>query len=283
MFRKTRAYIKNDLTQYPVFKLLIGHSYTVIVFFELMFERLLDFFQAKPCGKKSYSNITAVIKTFERPRKLRRLLKSINRTFPDLKIIVVDDSKEPIILTDKKIKLITLPFDSGVSAGRAAGLDKVTTPYVINLDDDFIFSRKTKLIRAIEYLNKNSNVDLVAGEVAYLPYYIRFNYTSHMLMDYRNPPIYEKGTVIDKLIVFEKCANFFIARTEKLKLVGWDSSLKRLDHADFFTRARGKLTTVFDPDIELLHDVTHFDQNYLKIRHDYSQDSFVLNKRYPRE
>ena len=185
------------------------------------------------------------------------------------------------VLISLILKELRLPFDSGVSAGRAAGLDEVTTPFVINLDDDFIFSRKTKFMQAIEYLERNSNVDLVAGEVRYLPYYTRLDYKPHKLMDYSAIPNHEKGTIIDGLMVFEKCSNFFIARTEKLRIVGWDSALKRLDHADFYTRARGRITSVFDPDIELLHDQTHFDQNYLKIRHDYSQDSLVLSKRYP--
>ena len=50
---------------------------------------------------------------------------------------------------------------------------------------------KTKLIRALKYLEKNKNVDLVAGEVTYLPYYIRFDYTTHKLMDYSVNPLYE--------------------------------------------------------------------------------------------
>jgi glycosyltransferase involved in cell wall biosynthesis len=281
MIKKIRASVKQKLRTNSIFRpaILCAHGLTVSA--ELCYEKTLDFFHKKPCRQGDYSDVTAVIKTFERPYKLRRLLKSIHRTFPGLKTIIVDDSKEPIKLKSKNIKVITLPFDSGVSAGRAAGLEKVETTYVVNLDDDFIFSRKTKLIRALNYLEKNKDVDLVAGEVAYLPYYIRYDYTAHKLMDYSAEPLHEKGTIIDGLTVFEKCANFFVARTEKLKLVGWDANLKRLDHADFFTRARGKLTTVFDPEIELLHDQTHFDQNYLAIRHDYSQDSFVLNKRYP--
>ncbi len=99
-------------------------------------------------------------------------------------------------------------------------------------------------------------------------------------MEYSSSPIYPKGTVIDGLKVFEKCANFFVARTDKLREVGWDPQLKRLDHADFYTRAFGRLVTVFDPEIELLHTPTHFDRHYLKIRHNYSQDAIALNRRY---
>jgi len=150
MIKKIRYFIKQYIYRIPLLRPVIRFSYGCIVSAELLYERTLDVFHEKPCGQGDYSNVTAVIKTFERPHKLQRLLKSIKRTFPDLKIIVVDDSLHPIALKDENIRLITLPFDSGVSAGRAAGLDKVKTPYVINIDDDFIFSRKTRLIRATE-------------------------------------------------------------------------------------------------------------------------------------
>ncbi|MEE4263348.1 MAG: glycosyltransferase [Desulfobacteraceae bacterium] len=260
------------------FSPLIKVGYGTIVSIELTYELSLDKARSTPCTDEECHQLTGVIKTFERPNKLLRLLRSIRRTFPTLQLIVVDDSRVPVKLDD--IEVIELPFDSGVSAGRAAGLERVTTPYVINLDDDFIFTRKTKLTRAVKYLNRNSDTDLVAGEVAYLPYYIRYDYSNHQLMNYHRPPIYPKGAVIDGLTVYEKCANFFVARTEKLREVGWDPQLKRLDHADFYTRAYGRLVTVFDPEIELLHTPTHFDQHYLKIRHNYSQDAIVLNRRY---
>ena len=276
LIKNTRKILKSAVNS--SFRPVIWAGYNTVISAELAYESTIDRITSTPCQDEACQQLTGVIKTFERPKKLFRLLQSIRRTLPTLKLIVVDDSRVPVQLDD--IEVITLPFDSGVSAGRAAGLERVTTPYVINLDDDFIFTRKTKLTRAVEYLNKNTDVDLVAGEVAYLPYYVRFDYWTHKLMDYSRTPIYPKGTFIDGLKVFEKCANFFVARTDKLREVGWDPQLKRLDHADFYTRALGRLVTVFDPGIELLHTPTHFDQHYLKIRHNYSQDAVVLNRRY---
>ena len=279
MTRLFRKFFKERVYSITLFQLPIRCFYSILVRFELAILRAFDLFRRQPASELNHDNVTAVIKSFERPQKLQRLLKSIRRTHPKLNIIVVDDSKVPLELDG--VHLIHLPFDSGVSAGRDAGLAEVKTKYMVNLDDDFIFTRKTKLSRAIDYLEQNPEVDLVAGEVTYLPYFKRLDYFNHQLMDYSQTPLFEKGTMIDDLRVYEKCANFFIANTEKLKTVGWDKSLKRLDHADFYTRARGKLTAVFDPQIDLLHDQTHFDENYLSMRHEYSQDSYVLSKRYP--
>lgn len=46
---------------------------------------------------------------------------------------------------------------------------------------------------------------------------------------------------------------FFIARTERLRLVQWDENLKRVDHNDFFTRSYGVLLTVYDKQFYRLH------------------------------
>jgi len=282
MLTRIRQLVRSHMYRNAVVNLFVRTLHPTIIGCELLIERVLDKLFLSSATNYDYANVTAVIKTFERPKKLQRLLMSMEKICPHLKIIIVDDSKEPIKINNKAhIEVIHLPFDSGVSEGRKAGFDQVNTKYVVNLDDDYIFTRKTNLKLAIDYLEQNSSVDIVAGEVAYLPYYIRFDYTAHKLMDYSNSPIHEKGEDINGLKVYEKCANFFIANTEKFKTVGWDAKLKRLDHADLYTRARGKLTVVFDPSIELLHDTSHFDQNYLLFRHDYKQDSVVLNKRYP--
>ena len=46
------------------------------------------------------SDITILIKTFERPEYLDRLIKSIKLYYPNIKIIVADDSRNPIVRND---------------------------------------------------------------------------------------------------------------------------------------------------------------------------------------
>src|SRR5205823_5665748 len=40
--------------------------------------------------------VTVVVKTFQRPEALRRLVASIRRFYPDIGLFVVDDSEEPL-------------------------------------------------------------------------------------------------------------------------------------------------------------------------------------------
>jgi hypothetical protein len=65
-----------------------------------------------------------------------------------------------------------------------------------------------------------------------------------------------------------------------LRLVGWDARLKRLDHADFFTRARGVLVTAYDDEFRCLHAQTPFDREYMRCRSDLDADAELLRARY---
>ena len=222
--------------------------------------------------------LTIVIKTFERPAALRRLVASIRRMYPSIPIIVVDDSRTPSELPD--VETIVLPFDQGVSIGRQAGLDRVRTPYVMILDDDFVFFRATDLGRALAKLERQPRIDLLGGQLIDLPY-LRF----------REPPIGRIfptpavprepiRSTIDGLLVCDKVANFYIARTDAVRSVGWTPQLRRVDHADFFTRALGVIVSVFDRELRAFHAQTPFDDAYMAFRTDVQRDMLVLGARW---
>jgi hypothetical protein len=69
-----------------------------------------------PMGTSMIQDITAVIKTFERPNELDRVIQSLRGFYPDLKIIVTDDSRIPYPRND--VDYHVMPYDSGLSAGR---------------------------------------------------------------------------------------------------------------------------------------------------------------------
>jgi len=66
------------------------------------------------------SQTTALIKTFQRPKDLDRLIRSIQRYYPELQIMVGDDGLEPSPRSD--VDYLRLPEDIGLSAGRNAML-----------------------------------------------------------------------------------------------------------------------------------------------------------------
>ena len=233
---------------------------------------------SRPAGI-DVSAVTAVIKTFERPESCARLVRSIQRLHPNMPIIVVDDSRRPrpIAGTQK----VTLPFDSGVGAGRQAGLDAVRTEFVLNLDDDFLLYGRTNLGAAMEALSRHPQLDLVGGTVIDLPLFITHDFRRAALFSTKAQPKVAPGTRLGAVEVLDKVPNFFLARTEAVRSVGWSPRLKRLDHADFFTRARGRIVSGLLESFRVLHLRDPFDTAYRAFRDDLDDDLAYLREAYP--
>jgi glycosyltransferase involved in cell wall biosynthesis len=182
---------------------------------------------------------TAVIKTFERPNKLINLLKSIRKFYPRMHVIIIDDSTSCIKHKwDKKTSYYHMPYDIGLSEGRNIGVSYVKTPYTLVLDDDFLFTEKTKLDIFLHIL-KNYNFDIVSGDVV-----------DYGVMTRSRRGIFkikEKNLVLKYLPANHKKSgypnldfvlNFFLARTNILKYYPWDSDLKIREHEEFFWRLK---------------------------------------------
>lgn len=224
--------------------------------------------------------VTVLVKTFLRPPILHRLLSSIRRFYPALPIIVVDDSPHAQPIPGPHIQTIILPYDSGLSAGRLEGLKQVQTPYVLLLDDDFVFYRHTRLGAALDLMAEHPVIDIMGGAVVNLPFFTVGEYQKAGLYPTAAAPAFPPGTHIGGLPTLDKVANFFLARTGRLRLVEWDRHLKLVEHADFFTRARGILTTVYNAQFRCLHARTPFAKSYMNKRNDYLPYIAYLQNKY---
>lgn len=224
------------------------------------------------------SRVTAVIKTFERPASCSRLIASIRRRYRDLAILVVDDSREAGRFAG--VRTLRLPYDSGLSAGRNAGVAAAATPYVLILDDDFLFDRKTDLKGAIAILDAHPEIDLLAGEIIDFPLRVRHRYDTASLLSPRATPKIAPGTGIGPALVMDKVPNFFIARREALIEIGWDEQLTLLEHADFFTRARGRIVSAMWSGWRIAHCRDPFDRDYLAFRQRLDRPAAHLARKY---
>ncbi len=112
-------------------------------------------------------NVTIIIKTFERYASLDALLSSISSLNLPCPVIVADDSKNKYEAEiqrqhgDIVAKYISLPFNSGVAAGRNALLENVETDYFVLCEDDFIFDGRTNL--AFMRQQMQSDIDILGG------------------------------------------------------------------------------------------------------------------------
>ena len=112
-------------------RVVAASIYPIVVRLELDDQRNFDSIVTplQVSGRDAPRELTALIKTLERPNVLRRLLASIERFYSKLAIIVVDDSREPCRFPG--VDTVVLPYHSGVSAVRREGLSRVTTRYFL--------------------------------------------------------------------------------------------------------------------------------------------------------
>lgn len=250
-------------------------------------------YKKEPEQKKDSIDITKVdfvIKTFERYNCLENLLKSIRQFYPNNNLIIVDDSinYKPSFYNKwknkLKIDLIRTVPDIGISAGRNIAVKRSSKPYILLLDDDFIFTNDTKIEKFISILKSDIDIGIVGGMC------IEKNKEVH----YENFLKIKNGSLIQEkdgnkwhLVNGVKtkqtgCVlNFFLARRQALNDIKWDNELKLAEHTDYFIRFnRSKWKIYYTPEVKINHD-RYRDNDYLTYRDrssDYSIKMFNKHK-----
>lgn len=218
-----------------------------------------------------------MLKTFERPAMIRRFLKDARRAF-DGRIVVANDSRRPLTSPPPGVDVIGLPFNSGVAVGRIAALDVVQTEYVFVSDDDIVLTALTDLAVLMDYLDHNPQVDVVGVNLVDVPVRKEIDRANSPLFPGAREPRIPLGTEIDGQVVIGKLG-IYLARTERLRLVGWDDRLRMVDHRDFFSRASGMLVSVQHNGVLAYHAQTPFDAHYARYREDVQADFAYLARK----
>ncbi|KAM7115978.1 beta-1,4 N-acetylgalactosaminyltransferase 1 isoform 5-T9 [Molossus nigricans] len=149
----------------------------------------------------------------------------------------------------------------GWFAGRNLAVSQVTTKYVLWVDDDFIFTARTRLERLVDVLERTP-LDLVGGAVREIS---GFATTYRQLLSVE-PGAPGQGNCLRqrrgfhyKLSGFPDCVvtdgvvNFFLARTDKVREVGFDPRLSRVAHLEFFLDGLGSLRVGSCSDVVVDH------------------------------
>lgn len=218
-------------------------------------------------------NVTFIYKSFNRQKLAKRLYKSIRSFYPNVRIIIADDSREPLDLPC----VIHLPFNSGLSKGLIAALEQVQTPFVMRMDDDEVLTTSSKIHEQLSYLQTHSQVDLVGIQLTKKSRQAAADYSRIL---FNKPLLIPAGTDIAGKTVVYKSPNTFLARTDKLRLVGYDPNIRMIDHQEFFYRAAGVIVSVQCSDAYVLHQHNRFDKEYLKYRRDINNDVLYINLKH---
>ena len=102
---------------------------------------------------------------------MQRLVRSIREYYPQISIIIADDSPASLINEseivhqlekDENIRYFKLPENNGWNSGRALLISQVETEYFVSLDDDWIFNNATKIDEMLQII-EDSGFDIIGG------------------------------------------------------------------------------------------------------------------------
>jgi len=203
--------------------------------------------------------LTLAVKTFERPKSLQRLLKSIRHFYPNLPVVVADDSRRarPI----EGVNYLRLPHDVGLSAGRNALVESTETPYFLLLEDDFEFTEETKLEMLLSGAEEHG-FDITAGDcVSHRRRGLRLHKWNEQIcakMHFQGDHLRLERSHHRKVGDFYLCdmvTNFFVAKTDTVRRVGgWDPILKIQEHEEFFVRLKkNQVSIAYCPQVLINH------------------------------
>jgi len=222
-------------------------------------------------------NTTFIIKTFERPEALRTLIRSIRKFYPTVKILIADDSRKPIPVEGKNIEYFVLPFDSGLSYGRNFLVDLVETKYTLLLDDDFIFTKDTKIEKFVKVL-ETTKIDIISGNVELDEALVNY----HGLLELKGKTLhYKHGNrgEINGIEIMDLVLNFFLARTETLKDNPWDNDLKVAEHTDWMLRTKD-LKKGFSPEVVVVNTKSDYSPGMKRYRQRGREFTYMWMKKH---
>lgn len=208
-------------------------------------------------------DVTVCMTAFRRPRKVEAQLESLRKYYPQVKVIIGDNGDDlPNVAEDEFTRLIQLPFDSGISKSRNFLYGLVTTPFILTIDDDNLWTENTQIERFLSVLDHDPKIGIVGGwqddreKNQRIGWHLKFHEHKQELSATvsRGPvritsdgvPYWETDSVL----------NFSLARKELFENCAWADDLKMCEHWEYFYRLKqfGKWRVVFCPWVGSIHD-----------------------------
>lgn len=239
------------------------------------------------------NKIDIIITTMDRYDRLELLLNSIYKFYPEAKVTIADQSKKPknFRFYKKWMKLdgfdvVYFPFDCGLSYARNQLIKLTDIPYILLLEDDFLFTEETK----IEKLYELMQVSDIAGGGVYqndirIPFEFNFKENGDTLeqvsdgddwqdlcklLRYKPDSDYndDDSIVIAKYKPTQCILNFFLAKRLVFNDILWYDKLKLAEHQHFFYRLATETDykVVYTPDVKIIDNKGHQSPHYTALR-----------------
>lgn len=211
------------------------------------------------------NDVGIIITTFIRDDVLYPCVESIREFYPDIRIYVIDQGKtsykKEYFLKNHHCDYIRIPYDSGLALSRNLGMYASKEKYMVICDDDFRFTKETKLENWRELMEARSSVGVAAG--CLFTNGQEWHY-EHELRKHKKFYIMKELDRIDwkthKGIKYHYCdlvLNWLMIRRECWNDCPWDSEYKIVhEHLQFFLdlKDQGKWKVLYTPTVSADHE-----------------------------
>ncbi|XP_006821559.1 beta-1,4 N-acetylgalactosaminyltransferase 2-like, partial [Saccoglossus kowalevskii] len=208
--------------------------------------------------------ITVIMKTFERPELVKPFVDAVHSFYPNMTIIIADDSQNPVPFQKDRVKYYTMNFRDGTYPGINLALSQVDTKYVLYSDDDFVFTKETRLELMLEKLEDPcANVDIVVADVIGLPrlgplWRVGYNESGKCIMGVRTVrPKYVAVPGYPQCVHGDFFENFLLSKIVLLRKIGFYPPIRTSTHLEFWTNSIGKAHIARCDDVTVAHNHVH--------------------------
>jgi len=224
------------------------------------------------------------ITSFERPKHLARCVTSIRKHYPQARIFVADHGNQKCSTLPADIEVIHLPFNVGLSAARNAlvkRFQELSEPsccswspfYFLLLEEDFLFTERTRIDRMMDVLKHHPEVGCVGGSLVndgnYQPFAVDFETFRNVLCGHKSGGFVRVTDAGTPYRICDKVYNFALFRARLLEEHLWDERFKiGGEHTEYFARVSraGKWLVAQCESVVCDHDRGGRDQNYQSFR-----------------
>ncbi len=188
------------------------------------------------------ARLTAIVTTSGRKKSFQRLVRSVRRYYPQLRVVVADDSRDEIAC--QGVDCLRLPPRAGQSTARNALLARIRTPYFLLLNDRCEISKETQIEYLLELVAEDK-LDLAAGNLTgcerrFWFFVRRRPQPGHGIFELAGDHLtLHRGhrTVGEGYSWCDIVPDFYVARTDKVRAMGgWDPELGSDEREEFFVR-----------------------------------------------
>jgi len=222
-------------------------------------------------------NVGILITTFERDKHLFELVHSIRKYYDEIPIYIVDqgksDDEKEKFLNNYGCDLIQIPWDSGLSLARNIGMKLMKENYAVLCDDDFVFTKNTKLERWYDLLQSLPNVGLAAGLLKqrgrewHYEHELELKKDRYIIKDFKK--IIWKNHEGIPYFYTDLCLNFFMIKKQAWRDNKWDVDYKIIqEHIHFFLNMKfnSKWKVIYTPKVMAQHNKVFTGNEYDEIR-----------------